>query len=244
LDLPTQKTEEVVGRLIERRAVKTGETKIGHMFCSPLMSRSSLDSMAISIGELLREMIGRYKAVEYGGHYLLPSGVHAEQLLHLSKILVEPRFVARLGRYISTLFDGVQVVLTTRTHNNIVIGQEVAASYGDGTAVVYANTSEDGEPVRFVLKEDYDIRQKRALVLGDVVSTGYVMNLLFDLAIRESAEVVGGCCIVDVGGRRTSFPFRLETLLELPLKIYPREQCPLCRASIPVIMPKILPPRL
>lgn len=246
LDISEELAKQRMDELAARRALIKGRTVRGYTYYYTLVSKIQLSSLSANISEQLKTKIEEYQAIEYGCHYELPSGIHAVEFLHLSKILIEPRFVRKITKRVSEYYHDVDVILTTSTPNNLILGTQLASAYGHDTKIISSNLAEIRE-ISLALRQGYNIKNKRILIFVDVVASGYISNLLYDLSLREGAEIIGGCCIVDVSDKKTIdrvFAFEMKALLWLPLKMYHVENCPLCKSSVSITHPRILPERL
>lgn len=196
--------------------------------------------VGISLETFIRN---KYDKIIEKGHFELPSGVHTDTLYHVSKLLEEPRFTMKMGRYFADLLgDDIDFVLTIETPNNIILAHRVAQAIGSDTRSIFAklDSQKSGE---LVLHEGFKINQnERGLIVVDVVVTGLNAGMLINLLKKKNGSVRGICSIFDLSGGRIRFPpFTYRSLVRDEIKIYQPYECPLCKDTIPLFRPKIMP---
>ena len=84
---------------------------------------------------------------------------------------------------------------------------------------------------------DY-FKGKRTLVGEDVFSSGGSAKLTIDASREVGADVVGVAVVCNRSGL-TAVDFgvpKLEVLFDIPMLMYPEEDCPLCQANVPINM--------
>ncbi len=246
LDITESSCSKLIDYLVERRVLRYSQTEMQRIgFYYPILDKRMWQELTKPISREIIDMIKRYDAIEVGCHYLLPSGQHAEEFLHMSKVMRGSRFTAKIARRVVDEFgESIDIALTTATPTNIVIAQKVADLSGGDTQVVFANLDDTGKKLE--LRPGLDISNKRVLILLDVVFSGFIANMLLKLATEHNSTIIGICFVVDISGGRTNFPpFKVlkVSVLDEPLRTHNTLQCPLCRQGIPLITANVLPRR-
>ena len=106
---------------------------------------------------------------------------------------------------------------------------------GNNALAVYSEKTESGEQV---FKRGYDelIKSKRILIVEDNVSTGGSILKIVKAVKGAGGEIVGVCAMVNKNSKINSdtlgVPF--ESLGEFFIPTYSPENCPLCKAGIPI----------
>lgn len=135
--------------------------------------------------------------------------------------------------------DRVEIVCGPAT-GGLILAQWVAHHVG-ALAVFgeHAEAGGDGDGRRpFVLRRGYDrlVAGRKVLVVDDVINTGFSIRGVID-AVRSCRGDVTVAASVCNRGALTADRLgvqRLVCLADIRLDSWPREQCPLCRAGIPV----------
>jgi len=243
MNITEPKAQAILNFLARRRVIrKKCAQDTGLEFFQALIDATAYSQLLKrSIQAELLERIEKQRAIERNAHYQLPSGVHAEEFLHLSHVLDDARFSARIALFLAEAFKDhdIDIILTTKTPNNLVIAQAIG-DYLDAKVVPAVL-----DQVKACLVPTSNIRFKReqkALVFLDVIATGWVLNLLLTLASNSGISVEGIAMVVDLAEGRASFSLtKTVTVASLKLSMYPPGECPLCNRGIPSVPAQILP---
>ena len=167
------------------------------------------------------------------GHFRLSSGLHSPGYLQCALVLQHPREAEALGAALAALIRplGVQTVLSPAL-GGIVIGQEVGRALG--VRAIFAERQEGTLSLRRGFALDPG---ERVLVVEDVVTTGGSTRETMDVARAAGAVVVGACAIVDRSGGKQGLDVPFHALLPMDVKAYKEDECPLCKAGLPVVKP-------
>jgi len=175
--------------------------------------------------EILRET-GAYLK----GHFLLTSGLHSDAYIEKFRVLQHPNYAEMLCREIARRFEDERIsVVIGPTTGGIIISYEVAKALG--ARAIFAER-EDG---RRTLRRGFRIEPgERTLVVEDVVTTGSSVRQVLQVVEESKGCIVGVGLLVDRTGGKIDFGVRTESLLRLPLEAYPPDECPLCKAGVPL----------
>jgi orotate phosphoribosyltransferase len=168
------------------------------------------------------------------GHFLLTSGRHSGQFLQCSQIMQWPHLAERLAREIGARFSGERIDgVVGPALGGIILAYEVARALG--VRGVYAE-KENG---RMTLRRGFFVRKgERFLCVEDALTTGASVRMIMDV-VRESGGVVAGVGVLsDRSGGQVDLGARLEALTTLSVDSFAPEDCPLCRAGLPLTKPK------
>jgi orotate phosphoribosyltransferase len=167
------------------------------------------------------------------GHFRLSSGLHSPGYLQCALVLQHPREAEKLGAALGEIVRslGVQTVLSPAL-GGIVIGQEVGRALG--VRAIFAERQDGTLSLRRGFALDPG---EKVLVVEDVVTTGGSTRETMDVARAAGAVVVGACAIVDRSGGKQGLDVPFKALLPMDVKAYKEEECPLCKAGLPVVKP-------
>jgi orotate phosphoribosyltransferase len=183
----------------------------------------SLDVRALyeSTGALLR------------GHFRLTSGLHSDTYLQSALVLQRPDDAARLGQALAARFRWVAIdVVVAPALGGILVAHEVARALGVRGLFT---EREDG---RMTLRRGFRIGPgERCLVVEDVVTTGGSTREVMAAVEALGGVVAGVGALVDRSGGKADLPEPRAALLTLEVPSYRPEDCPLCRAGVPVVKP-------
>ena len=229
-------------RLADGRVVRRRRTESGIEYFDPILSSAEYSHHVLSsIEDEIKLRIDQLRAVDSPSHYQLPSGFHATEFLHFSRVLEDARFANKIATFLGESFkdSAVETIVTTKSPNNMVLAQFL----GDYLDAKVITTVQDRTSIELVPTSGSRIDPHQpVLILVDVVATGWIVNLLIDLVSKAGASLEGVAAVVDVSGGRANFNSKHTVkLATLNLKIYPQPECPLCKQGIPVIPARVLP---
>ncbi|MEF3279404.1 MAG: orotate phosphoribosyltransferase [Elusimicrobiota bacterium] len=165
------------------------------------------------------------------GHFLLSSGLHSDTYIQCALAL---RYPSVAGKFAEELYKQTKNLLPdliiSPALGGIIIGWEVAKIFN--------------KPFIFTEKEDGIVKLRRGftieknmrlLIVEDVFTTGKSTNEVAKIINNYGGTVVGACSIIKRG--RPQFDFPHFSLIELELKTYTQDNCPLCKSNIPIVKP-------
>jgi orotate phosphoribosyltransferase len=167
------------------------------------------------------------------GHFRLSSGLHSPGYLQCALVLQHPREAEMLGAALGDLVRslGAATVLSPAM-GGIVIGQEVGRALG--VRAIFAERQDGALTLRRGFALDPD---EKVIVVEDVVTTGGSTRETMDVARAAGAIVVGACAIVDRSGGKQGLDVPFHALLPMDVKTYQPDECPLCKAGLPIVKP-------
>lgn len=168
------------------------------------------------------------------GHFALTSGAHSSGYVQSSQILGRPEYAEPLAAELARRFQDEGI---TCVAGPALGGAILAYAVGRllGVRVVYA------ERIQGVLgfARGYQISpEDRVLVIEDVLITGRTIEETVEIVRLGGATVAGVGVILDRSRGAVSFGVRTEYLAAYDFEVYDPEDCPLCRAHLPLRRPR------
>lgn len=167
------------------------------------------------------------------GHFLLTSGLHSPTYLEKAQVLQFPRYTEQLCHLIAERFrrEAIQVVVGP-TVGGVILSFEVARQLG--VRSLFAEREGDKRVFRrgFCLGPG-----ERVLVVDDILTTGGSVSEVVGEVRRLGAVVAGVAVLISRTREKVDFGAPFFSCHELYLPTYAPEQCPQCRAGIPLVKP-------
>jgi len=167
------------------------------------------------------------------GHFLLTSGLHSDKYLQCAQLLQYPEATEKAIAELANNFKdkGIETVVGPAM-GGIIISYEMARQLG---AKALFTEREDG---KMALRRGFAIKPgEKILVVEDVVTTGGSVKEVISLVKELGGEVVAVAALVDRSGGKVDFGVSAYYLLDLDVKSYAPEECPLCREGLSVVKP-------
>ncbi|WP_196603014.1 orotate phosphoribosyltransferase [Pectinatus frisingensis] len=165
------------------------------------------------------------------GHFLLTSGLHSPTYVEKFNVLQHPEYTEALCREIAAQFadKNIQTVVGPMT-GGILLAHEVGKALG--TRAIFTERV-DG---RMAFRRGFSLQKgERVLVVEDIVTTGGSVKEVIDVVKSEGAVTVGVGLLVDRSGGKADFgDVPHKALLNLEVKTYKPEDCPLCKNNVPM----------
>jgi orotate phosphoribosyltransferase len=177
------------------------------------------------------EIFREHRAI-VSGHFRLSSGLHSDTYVQCARILQYPHIGESLADELASRFDreSVDLVLSPAI-GGIVIGYLVALALD--RRMVFA----ERENGKLTLRRGQEIAPgERVLLVEDVITTGGSLKELEEL-LRERGAVPVGIAAIIRRGAGIEFSIPVEVLLDLDIKAWDPDSCPLCRDGIPLETP-------
>lgn len=171
------------------------------------------------------------------GHFLLTSGRHSATFLQCSQLLQYPEHSATICRLMAEPFQNMPVdSVIGPAMGGIIPAYEVARILG--TRALYAEPAGS----KMILRRGFILEAgERVLVAEDAVSTGGSVQKVIDLLKECRAEAVGVTVMIDRTGGNLNLGLPTAALLQMAIESFDAQDCPLCRAGLPLQKPKGAP---
>jgi orotate phosphoribosyltransferase len=187
--------------------------------------------MKLSTEEIKKIFIDSGALLE--GHFRLTSGRHSDRYIQCARVLMEPNYTAALCGHLAEAFKDEAVDLVVGpAMGGIVISYEMARQLGVPSLFT---ERVDG---KMTLRRNFIIEPgQKVLVVEDVVTTGGSVKEVIDIVRENGGVVVGVALLVDRSNGKVDLGARVEACLSMDVKSYEAEDCPLCKAGLPIIKP-------
>lgn len=182
------------------------------------------------------------------GHFLTKKGYCTDTYIDHSAILQDTKGAKLLAQFLAGRFiyreDAIDVVVGPQD-GGAFLAQLVAHElgyqlYGTGNksvSWVFVSKTADG---RFMIKDRFlvDVKERRVLVVDDVVSSGYSLNAVAMLMHKARGIIIGAGVLWNRGGveQKDLLLFKkFEALVTIPIPMWDASQneCSLCNTNVP-----------
>jgi orotate phosphoribosyltransferase len=162
------------------------------------------------------------------GHFRLSSGLHSDRFIQKFRIFEDPPTAeAVCGALAELLRPARAQVVVSAAVGGIIPGYIVAKALGVRDIFV---EKEGGVPM---LRRGFAIAPgERVAVIEDVMTTGRSTAEVVRVAQAAGGEIVAIGAVVKRGN--VDLPVPVTALLDLPLKDFAAEECPLCGQGAPL----------
>ncbi len=169
------------------------------------------------------------------GHFLLTSGKHSPLFLQCSQLMKHPEYTEEAMKELAKRFAGTEAeYVVGPAMGGIIPAYELARQLG--IQCMYAEKTEDN---KMEFKRGFYAKPgTKVLVVEDALSTGGSVQKVIDACLEVGLEVVGVGIIVDRSNGRVRLHEKQESLITLDVPAYEANDCPLCKAGIPLQKPK------
>jgi orotate phosphoribosyltransferase len=162
------------------------------------------------------------------GHFLLSSGLHSGQYLQCARVLENPQIAQELCRALAENFKNQRIsAVIGPAIGGIIVAYELARALG--ARALFA----ERESGKMCLRRGFDLSFKDEVVIAeDVITTGGSAKEVIELVRATRAQVVALCALADRSQGRIDFGVKRIALLELDIKNFSADNCPLCKQGI------------
>jgi orotate phosphoribosyltransferase len=183
-------------------------------------------------------------AIITNSHFVFTSGRHSNTYVNKDALYMHPIRTAQLCQIMSSKYDADKIdVVAGPTIGGVIISQWVAyhlsklRTSGE-TLAIYVEKEGERADKKFVVERGYDTKVpgKNIVVVEDVLMTGGSAAKVIQALKALGGNVLGlsvlcnrgGITPEDIGG------VPIHTLTNLTFESWAEDQCPLCRAEIPI----------
>lgn len=167
------------------------------------------------------------------GHFLLSSGRHSDRYCQCAKLLQYPDKAEKVLKVVADKLKDVDF--------DIIVGPAMG-----GVVVSYELARQTGKPGIFAERQDgsmtirrgFEIKEGQKVIISeDVITTGKSFLEVAGVIKSLGGEVVGICCIVDRRAEGVEIDYPMYSAVELEIKSYDKEDCPMCKEGTPYVKP-------
>lgn len=165
------------------------------------------------------------------GHFLLTSGLHSAMYVEKFQVLQHPKHTEALCQALAKRFAAANIgVVIGPVTGGILLAHEVGKALG--TRAIFTERV-DG---KMTLRRGFAIEPgERVLVVEDIITTGGSVDEVIDVINEQGGVVAGVGVLVNRSGGNASFgDAPLESLLNLTIPTHAPEDCPMCKAGLPM----------
>ncbi|MTI66119.1 MAG: orotate phosphoribosyltransferase [Firmicutes bacterium] len=167
------------------------------------------------------------------GHFMLSSGKHSNRYVQCAKVL---RFSDYAEEVLSVVSEKVKDL-----DIDLLVGPAmggVVVSYEMGRQLKKEAIFAERKNKELKIRRGFEIKKgQRVLITEDVVTTGKSTLETKELIESLGGIVLGVACIVDRTGGNIDLGMPIYSTIELDIKTYEKDNCPLCKDGIPVVKP-------
>lgn len=190
------------------------------------------------------EVVGilkRVGAVITDSHFVGTSGRHMSIYVNKDALLTRPLEVGRIGELFAEKNKELDIdVVVSPAMGAIILGNWTAHHLNriTGKEILSVYTEKDKEENQ-IFKRGYGelVKGKNVLIIEDTTATGLSVRRTVKPVQEAGGNIVRACVIVNrdtqnITSETVGVP--LAWLAEIPAETYAEEDCPLCRADVPV----------
>jgi orotate phosphoribosyltransferase len=197
----------------------------------PLTSTTALSFASQTLEQQLRQEDALLR-----GHFRLSSGLHSDTYVQCARFLRRPDLAEPAARQLADLIRQAGLapdLVVGPAMGGVVIGYELARQLG--VPGIFTERDEAGQ---MTLRRGFTVEAGQKIVIAeDVVTTGKSTNEVARLLTALGAKVLAVASLIDRTGGEASLSFPNFALLPVTAATYAPDECPLCRAGIPVVKP-------
>ena len=165
------------------------------------------------------------------GHFLLTSGLHSPHYVEKFNVLQKPVYTEKLCRAMAEKFkDATIETVVGPVTGGILLAHETGKALG--TRAIFT----ERENGKMTFRRGFTLHEgERVLIVEDIVTTGGSIREVIDVVKEHGGIPVAVSMLVDRSGGKATFGDVPSTaLLHMDVQTYKPEECPLCKAGIPM----------
>lgn len=168
------------------------------------------------------------------GHFILTSGLHSDTYMQCAKLFEFGDISEKLCTLAADKVKKYNAdAVVSPAVGAIIFGYELGKQLGIPN--MFAEREKDGN---FALRRGFELKPgSRVIVAENVVTTGGSVKEVIDLINKLGSTVAAVVEVVDRSGGRVDFGVPNESLLQIDVKTYTAEECPMCAAGTAAVKP-------
>lgn len=168
------------------------------------------------------------------GHFILTSGLHSDTYMQCAKLFEYGDISEKLCAMAADKVKKYKAdAVVSPAAGAIIFGYELAKQLG--LPNMFAEREKDGN---FALRRGFELKPgSRVIIAENVVTTGGSVKEVIELVKSLGSEVVAVAEVVDRSNGKVDFGVPNESLLQIDVKTYSPEECPMCKAGTAAVKP-------
>ena len=165
------------------------------------------------------------------GHFLLTSGLHSPRYVEKFNVLQKPVYTEKLCRAMAEKFKDANIeTVVGPVTGGILLAHETGKALG--TRAIFT----ERENGKMTFRRGFTLHEgERVLIVEDIVTSGGSIREVIDVVKEHGGIPVAVSMLVDRSGGKATFGDVPSTaLLHMDVQTYKPEECPLCKAGIPM----------
>ena len=165
------------------------------------------------------------------GHFLLTSGLHSPRYVEKFNVLQKPVYTEKLCRAMAEKFKDANIeTVVGPVTGGILLAHETGKALG--TRAIFT----ERENGKMTFRRGFTLHEgERVLIVEDIVTTGGSIREVIDVVKEHGGIPVAVSMLEDRSGGKATFGDVPSTaLLHMDVQTYKPEECPLCKAGIPM----------
>lgn len=165
------------------------------------------------------------------GHFCLTSGLHSNIYFQCAKLYQYPEITEKIGKALAEKLKDVEFdTIVAPAIGAVIIGYETAKQAGKRNLFV---ERKDGV---MQLRRGYKLEKgEKIVIIEDVITTARTIKETIEATKDFGVEIAAVECIVDRTCGKTGL--NIKSLLQIDPVTYEPDNCPLCKAGIPLVKP-------
>lgn len=197
------------------------------------------------MSSLAKDILDVAGALKTDGHFVYASGRHGSTYVDKKRAIEDPRLLQLLCREIARRYamSDIQAVIGPES-GGAKMAPVVAHELGmiNETSVHWVSAKKVTDGGIEVANEDIArVKYLRTLIVDDILTTGSSLKRVVESSERIGCRIVSACVLVNRGGvtacgisASPKVNLHLDALVSMNLESWPAEECPLCKAGMPV----------
>lgn len=168
------------------------------------------------------------------GHFVLTSGLHSDTYMQCAKLFEYGDISEALCKKAADKLKKYNAdAVVSPAVGAIIFGYELGKQLG--VPNMFAEREKDGN---FALRRGFELKPgSRVIIAENVVTTGGSVKEVIELVKKLGAEVVAVIEVVDRSGGKVDFGIPNESLLQIEVKTFTPEECPMCKQGTVAVKP-------
>ncbi|WP_246289481.1 orotate phosphoribosyltransferase [Hymenobacter terrestris] len=170
------------------------------------------------------------------GHFRLSSGLHSDTYVQCARFLRLPELAAPAAAELAYQITAAGLapdLVVGPAMGGVVMGYELARQLG--VPGIFTERDENGQ---MSLRRGFTIEPGQQIIIAeDVVTTGKSTNEVARLLNELGGKVLAVASLIDRTSGNAALNFPNFALLPVTAATYAPDDCPLCRAGVPVVKP-------